>query len=466
MMKSLRQLESALDSFVRGSKLGFANWMLVVLTSVLLFVYSLPNAIALRYFILLVIFVLAFRHFWAAVKAKSKSMQVMIMLLVFLQVWMLAIAIFISERPLHSLMEWKGQWLTVFMAFVVGVGLARALMLSELKNPRAMVAMIITIPIFAFLIINGIYITYDAILAGGLVHNQWGIGGQKGIIGYLIILIGPILIADLVGRQTKNSGLLPLPIWGTLLVFLLLFFALISASSRNGLLVLLLCGILGAAVTIYEVYASWPTKKIITLVVAVLTCVAAALMVSYKIDPRWGTFVETIPLAWDIDRDLLWLTSDGLSLPLTPSGDPVDPSQYYRIAWAHEGWRMLMEHPWGVEISRDVFQRLVLEKYGQAGMSHTHNSWLDMGLQVGILGLLIWGCIFGLNVRQGWQAWHIHRNPLGIALAGLVTIYAAHGMLDSIFREHATQQFMLVAGLLLAAIIFEKTETTNRIDKR
>jgi len=435
--------------------------MLVVLTSTLLFVYSLPNVIALRHLLLLTIFVLALGHFRDAVKIQSQSIRLMIALIVALQIWMLIIVIFISERLWHSLMEWNGQWLTAVMAFVAGVGLARALMQSELKNPRVVIAMIIVIPIFAFLIVNGIFVTYSTILAGELASNQWGIGGQKGIIGYLIILIGPVLIADLVGRQTKNGRLLPLPIWGIALVSLLLFFTLMAASSRNGLLVLLLSIILGAAVIIYEVNASWPAKRIITLACVVLAGVAGALMISYKIDPRWETFLETIPLAWDIDRDLLWLASDGVNLPLTQSGKLVDPSQYYRIAWAHEGWRMLMEHPWGVEIARDTFQRLVLEKYGQAGMSHTHNSWLDMGLQVGIIGLLIWGWILGLNARYGWRAWRIDRNPLGLGLAGLVTIYAAHGMLDSIFREHMIQQFMLAAGLLFSAIVFDKKDTKS-----
>lgn len=461
MKNPLNQAMSTLDSFVRNSKLGFANWMLVLLTSVLLFVYSLPNLIALRNLLLLAIFVLALRHFLEAAKEKSRSIMFMIALIGSLQVWMLIIAISISERPWHSLMEWKGQWLTAVMAFVAGVGLARALMLSKLKNPRATVAMIIVIPIFAFLIVNGIFVTYSTFLAGVLVPEQWGIGGQKGIIGYLLILICPILIADLVSRQKKSSSLLPLPIWGISLVFVLIFFTLIAASSRNGLLVLLLCVILGAAVMIYEVYDLWPIKKIITLAFVALTFVAVAVMVSYKVDPRWENFVETIPLAWDIDRNLNWLVHDGSNLPLTPSGQSVNGSQYFRIAWAHEGWRMLMQHPWGVEIARDVFPRLVQEKYGQGGMSHTHNSWLDMGLQIGILGLLMWGWILGLNARYGWQAWRIDRNPLGLGLAGLVAIYAAHGMLDSIFREHMLQQFMLVAGLLFSAIVFDKKDTKS-----
>jgi len=438
--------------------LGLANWVLVALVSILFFVFSLPSSTALRNLLLIIVFVMAFKPFWETLQGRSKPLLYVVILFALLQVLALFIAVFKSGRQLHSLLEWKGQWLPAFMMFAAGIGLARVLVQSKLQHPHAVIAMVISIPVLAFLLANGIVVVYATISAGAIISNLWGIGEQKGIVGNLIILLGPILIAEQLSRQVNSRRLLPFPTWGILAVFVLLFFTLFAASSRNGLLILLLCTLWGGWVMVYEVHKSWPAKKVILLVLVALTVVVVALMVSYKFDPRWHTFLETIPLAWDIDRDLFWLRDDGLNLPLTPSGQPVDTSQYYRIAWAHEGWRMLMEHPWGVEIARDAFQRLVLEKYGQAAMAHTHNSWLDMGLQVGIPGLLIWGWILGLKARYGWQVWRAHRSPLGIGLAAMVFIYAAHGMLDSIFREHQIQQFMLAAGLLFGAIALEKRE--------
>ncbi|HEY5141679.1 MAG TPA: O-antigen ligase family protein, partial [Methylococcales bacterium] len=186
-------------------------------------------------------------------------------------------------------------------------------------------------------------------------------------------------------------------------------------------------------------------------------------LVSYKTDPRWQNFVETIPIAWDIDHDLLWLNGDENSANvLTPNGKHVDPTAYTRIAWAHEGWRMLMAHPWGLEIARDTFHKLELAKYGHAGMAHSHNSWIDLGLEVGIPGLLLWALILLLMARFGWQVWHTHKEPLGLALAVLVIMYAVRGLLDSIFRDHEVEQFMLVAGLLFSTLSFEKEENKIR----
>ena len=196
---------------------------------------------------------------------------------------------------------------------------------------------------------------------------------------------------------------------------------------------------------------------------ATLIIILAVALASYKTDPRWQNFFETIPIAWDIDHDLLWLDRvDANEAPLTPSGKQVDISTYTRIAYAHEGWRMLMAHPWGTEIARDTFHKLELAKYGRAKMAHSHVAWIDFGLEVGFPGLLLWGLILFLLTRLGWQNWRIHKEPLGLALAVLVIVFAVRGLLDSIFRDHELEQFMLVAALLFGTLSFTKTNIPYR----
>jgi hypothetical protein len=210
--------------------------------------------------------------------------------------------------------------------------------------------------------------------------------------------------------------------------------------------------------TISEIRKAYSPKKIITFALATLAFVLAIAIVSYKTDPRWQNFIETVPIAWDIDRDLIWLNGDGTNFPLTPDEERVDISEYSRIAWAHEGWRMLMAHPWGTEIARDTFHKLEVAKYGHAGMAHSHNSWIDFGLEVGFPGLLLWGWTLLLLAQFGWRTWHIHKEPLGLALAVLVIMFAVRGLQDSIFRDHEIVQFMMVAGLLFSTLAFRRTD--------
>ena len=418
---------------------------------------------ALRNLLLVIAFLISFKYFWIALLKNPKPLLPAVLLIVILQVWMLIIAGLISKHPLASFSEWVGQWLPVIMVFVIGIGLAYALMQTKLRDPHVIVVMIILVPITLFLFVNAIALIYDSVLTGKFLReqHQLGITDQKSITSYLIALLEPILIADMFNRSVKRNTLIPLHSWVIPAVLLLAIFCLIAASSRNGLLFMILAFILGAAMMFSEIRKIYSLQRIITFISTTLIFLFAFVLISYKTDPRWQNFAETVPIAWDIDHDLLWLSSDYSNLPLTPSGDQVELSAYNRIAWAHEGWRMLIEHPWGTEISRYTFRNLELAKYGQAGMWHSHNSWIDFGLNVGFPGLFLWIAFFVLLIRNGWHAWQRQKEPLGLALVILVIMFALRGLFDSIFRDHMTPQFMLVAGLLIGAISFPHHDETK-----
>ena len=129
----------------------------------------------------------------------------------------------------------------------------------------------------------------------------------------------------------------------------------------------------------------YSSRRIVTIVSLSVILVFGYIIAAYKIDPRWQKVVETIPVAWDIDRDTHWLDHDKpFNLPLLSNEEKVDYSLYYRIAWAHEAGRLLLAHPWGTEISFNTFARLVQEKFGEENTGNSHNGWLDLGLNIGL----------------------------------------------------------------------------------
>lgn len=463
-MKLLYQSWSAISNFFQNKQLSLASWLLLVLSGILLFIFSLDHVIALRKLLLVIAFLLAFKSFWEAMQEKSRPLVTATKIFLLLQVWMLIVSCLLAKQPSASLSEWVGQWLPAMMTFVIGIGLARTLMQSSLKDTdsRMLIVMLIVIPITLYQCVNAIVVIHDMILKGTFLTQQSGISDHKANIGYLIALLEPILIADMLSRVFKGSRLIPVPAWVTVVLLVLAIFSLITASSRNGIIIMLMAFVLGAGLMFAEIRKVYSQRKIIAFILATLGFVFLFAFVSYKSDPRWQNFSETVPIAWDIDRDLLWLNSDGLNLPLTKSGNPVELSAYNRIAWAHEGGRMLMEHPWGIEIARDTFRTLEVEKHGHAGMSHSHNSWIDFGLNVGLPGLLLWGLILLIQARYGWQAWSIHKDPLGLALTILIIMFAVRGLFDSIFRDHEIEQFMLVAGLLFSAIYHGQSNTRQQ----
>jgi O-antigen ligase len=444
-MKAISQPWSAIRCFFQEKKLSFDIWMPLLISGILLFIFSLDHVIALRKFLLVLGFLIAFKSFWKAMLEKPQPLVTVVTIFLILQVWMVVISLLIAKQPADSLAEWVGQWLPALMTFAIGIGLAHSLMQSKLKEARVAIVMLIVIPVTLYQCVNAIDVIRDMILEGKFLTQQPGISDHKANIGYLIALLEPILIADMLSRLIKGNRLIPVPGWVTGAILVLALFSLITASSRNGIIIMLMAFVLGSRLMISEIRKVYSQKKIIGFILATLILTFLFAFASYKSDPRWQNFSETVPIAWDIDRDLLWLNGDDASsAPLTPSGRKVDISAYSRIAWAHEGWRMLMDHPWGLEIARDTFHKLELAKYGHAGMAHSHNSWIDFGLEVGLIGLVFWGSILILLARFGLQVWKKQNNPLGVALAILVIMFAVRGLLDSIFRDHEIEQFMLV----------------------
>lgn len=454
IINSMLKMHTATEPENINKRMNLRLWALLALSGVLLFVFTLPNAIALRKLLLVTAFLVSAGAFWAAMRQRQNELAPALMIYALLQIWMFCVALFIADQAAPSLLEWIGQWLTPTLSLAIGIGLAAMIMSARLRNPMALIALTVAAPITLLLVLNDAVALYDMARQRVFITHHNGITDHTANIGYAIALLEPLLIADILSRIAKRGRLLPVPVLVSNIVLVIAIFALVSASSRNGLLTILLAFVLGGIMMLSELRKAYPPKQVATAFLIGAIFIAGYITVSIKSDPRWQYIFETAPIAWDIDKDTRWL--DGENLPLTPSGEPVEASAYLRIAWAHEAWRMLLTRPWGTEISRETFHRLEVAKHGHAGMAHSHNGWLDFGLNFGFPGLALWSAFLFLLARAGWRAWQERRDPLGFALMLLVVMFAFRALLDSIFRNHMIEQFMLVAGLLAGAITFRK----------
>ena len=439
--------------------------ILLALTASLLFVYTLPHVIALRNLLLLVAFVLAAKPAWDLLRGRGVSSGLAMVLAIYaaLLLWMLVVVVVFSDNPVASIMEWKGQWLTATMALWTGMGVAAILGRMEFLRSRSVCALTVVIPVTLLVLLHDAVVLGDMLKQGSLVMQHAGITDHKANISFAIALLEPILVADMLSRLVHRRGLLPFPLWVGPLILALAVLALITAGARNGLITILFTFLLGGAAMLPQLKAVYSLRRLVLSIVLGLTLITAYAVVAVKTDPRWGSFAQTVPIAWNIERDTRWLNGDGSDLPLAPSGNPVEASAYYRIAWAHAGARMLLAHPLGTEINRGTFNRLLLEKYGHTGASHTHNGWLDMGLNVGFPGLILWAGFLFLLARLGWRMHRKHADSLGFALFLLVMTFAFRALLDTTFREHPLAQFMLVAGLIAGTLTRVQTGASARV---
>ena len=127
-------------------------------------------------------------------------------------------------------------------------------------------------------------------------------------------------------------------------------------------------------------------------------------------------------------------------------------SIYHRVALARVGWRLFKEHPLGTDATSKAFERLVTDKYSNAIIGSSHNSYLDLSLSSGFPGLGLWVAFLWALAWYGLKRYQETGSPYAMALILVVVGYSLRGGVDSIFGKHVLQEFMLCVGLLMGAI--------------
>jgi hypothetical protein len=178
---------------------------------------------------------------------------------------------------------------------------------------------------------------------------------------------------------------------------------------------------------------------------------SVALWAMLKSDARWGRFLTTAAVAWNIDADIAWVNAEKKPLPLASDGLPVEQTAYERISWARYAVRLIAENPFGTGVNRNSFRELVAEKFGDVLAAHSHNGYLDLALSMGLPALFLWIAFLIVLIRHGYRAYLTGQQAAGLALLFLIAAFAVRAFLDSILRDHILNEFMFFAGLLVAA---------------
>lgn len=117
---------------------------------------------------------------------------------------------------------------------------------------------------------------------------------------------------------------------------------------------------------------------------------------------------------------------------------------------------MMLEHPFGIGLSTPNFERLLVH-YGIEGVVNSHNIYLEMGLQAGILGLITFLAMIGIVMWRIRRALALAREPAQqealLYLFLLLLGYLSNGYFQPIFSVYPklNNLFWLLCGLGLAA---------------
>ena len=415
-------------------------------------VWQVPHTIVFRYALLvglgLAAWPVAAARLARPASAGERSARLPFAALAAFLLWSVAVAIWVSPSASASLGDLRAEWLAPTLILLLGYGLA----LRYPGEDAVVRVLFLGCVLHAFMhLVSAVYLP----MRGDPVNfaDFGGISNHRANVTYTSAIALAMLIADTAARARGHAGFLRINAPWAVAAFLLLLASTVLATTRNGLVVFALMSVLGFVLVASEMRAGVSRTAWIALFACAVIAFAGSI-VGLKHEPRWSNFFATAPVAWDTDEHPQWLKGEHneTDLPLTASGKPVEPSAYYRISYLKEALRLIKEHPWGTRVGRDAFRLAVVDKYGRGGMSHAHNGFLDLGVSLGIPGVLLWLAFLGsfvvFVVRTPDAAGPGLRGALLLVILG----FALRTMLDATVRDHIVQEYLICAGALVGAI--------------
>jgi hypothetical protein len=243
-------------------------------------------------------------------------------------------------------------------------------------------------------------------------------------------------------RLTRFSRL-SLSVFAVLIVFVSM-----RAAARNGMI-----GLVYMSFSMLLVYLIFEGKRLgrtrcTVIVVSVLVLLSGLSVFSIKNDSRNSVFVGSVKAGWNYEPTRAWLDLE--PLPKLSDGREVDDSAYKRVAWIHSGLRLIAHDPIGYGYGRGAFSR-ALTSIGYANnVGHSHSGIIDLGVGLGIPGIVLWLAYCWTLVVAGFRAFASRGETLGLVLMLASCGFIGRMMIESIQRDHMLSLFLFVMSALLA----------------
>ena len=196
------------------------NWLLIVglaLATALFFIWPIPRTTSLRDLLLVVCLGLFAYLAYRSSRRESfrwQSLRVPFGLYLVLSVWIVFVAIAISEETVWSLNEIRGQWLKATIALVVG-----GLLGAAIRNDDNTLRLTLTI-IGIALLLHVLYVAYQALSVWPqqkvLPTRVVGLTGGSDKSNYLTNMLLYLLLAEIIVRSVFHRWFLPvgnIPLW-------------------------------------------------------------------------------------------------------------------------------------------------------------------------------------------------------------------------------------------------------------
>lgn len=389
----------------------------------LLFIWVLPNTIALRHVFLGVGCIsgacIIGQNWRCLYPFRSKLTPLYAIGSLFL--WVGIHYCFFSLNPNLELSEIRGLWVRTVAGFIMAIGFGIAIIRYDYLRKYFYLS------IFFVPMINLLAYAYACYLHGGFVRPNSFVAFlyakiETAYFGALAASVAVANIIYLIKQKTEKTPYLQIALYLIGLV-LVLISALLSSTKNGVAIAMALCLLLVVVVLIHSLLNFAEHQKV-GLVIAVFILLLAGGVweghqsFAYK---GWDTVLQDAKVGWDIDNHKEWQSGEGtVPFPLNSLGIPAAGNTYSRFAYAAVGVRLISQYPLGYGSINQSFNGLQT----QANIYHehqgqVHSGWIDLGLAFGIPALLIlfislFGIIY-LAVRNLDQL-----NLIALLIAGML----------------------------------------------
>lgn len=361
----------------------------------------------------------------------------------------------IATDPGVALRSLEGQWGRGLLAMLAGGG--TALVLRNRKMGEAFhLGLISSVSILVYLALAG----WKAWETGQIPWGYWGRETHHADLGYTAgqatVLLAAVLVAEGAGRRR----------WGAIALIAAALVCTALARSRAGLAFAVVGGALVFAVA-YLTHASQRRRYVLAGLLALLLAGSALVGIAAKVDPRWGHMLSQLSAGFmgdpvriecegtaSIEGEIIARYGDGeQSKRIIASVRDGDGA---RMVLLRAGLDLSFKHPWGLDGSRQSFQKILRMECPAPvlNMAHAHNGWIDTALAIGWLGVLLYFAVLVHYAIQGYKCLHTERelNTWAVILLALALFWMLRAMADSVFRDHMFEMQGFVLSYALMAM--------------
>ncbi len=359
----------------------------------LLFIWVVPNTIALRHVFLVVGFFSAIGliryHRDSFRLAGFKAIPLFCIFSLF--IWVLIHYLFFSLNRELELSEIKGVWMRSMLGAVAAVGLGIAIVRYSSLRVCFYIALFSTPFINVASYFWASYLNHGWLKPNDFVRFLFT-KIETAYFGAVAAGIAAGNLMHLLMCKMDRSKVVQIFLW--LLGLALVLVSALVSSTKNGIAVALgLCVFLAIVVLINSALLKGGSKLLSAAVLIIVITLSAVIWEGHKSSAYkgWDTVFQDAALGLDIDNNKQWQKREGtVPTPLNSTGSEAAINTYIRFSYMAVGARLIKEYPLGYGSINRSFKGL--QVHAQVPHEHegqVHSGWIDFGLAFGIPGLLL-----------------------------------------------------------------------------